>query len=99
MATAATILLDFGKQLGITVRDNKTWDVSGDPKGVLDVEGGVWKFTPTAGTELISNGLTQIVLVGWSLSATPAGGSEDGMAYLFPETSNILGSFKITLST
>lgn len=96
MATSAVLLLDFGKQLSITLHDSHLWEVSGDPKGVLSVEGGDWSFAPTAGTQLIAEGQVQIVLVGWKLVDVAPGSCEEGTAYLFPETANTLGGFKVT---
>jgi hypothetical protein len=96
MATVANVLLDFGHQIAITIRDDATWSVTGDPKGVLDLDGGPWKVTPPTGTELIGGGLTQVVLLGWTLASMPVGKTEEGAAYLFPETANTVGSFKVT---
>ncbi|MNF05212.1 hypothetical protein D3C80_2048900 [compost metagenome] len=72
--------------------------MTGDPKGVLDVDGGPWKFTPPTGTELIGGGVTQVILLGWVLSSMPVGKTEEGTAYLFPDTGNTVGLFKVTLA-
>lgn len=93
MSDTAALLLNFGgKKLTITLYNDNRWEVAGDPKGVLDAEGGSWKFSITAGTELIADGLTQIVLVGWKMSDA----ENEGTAYLFPETANTLGDFSVT---
>lgn len=96
MASTAVLLLDFGKQLTITLYDSHIWKVSGDPKGVLAVDGGDWSFAPTVGTQLIAKRHVEIVLVGWKLADLTSGASKGGIAYLFPETANTLGNFKVT---
>ncbi|EHA1068549.1 MULTISPECIES: hypothetical protein [Aeromonas] len=98
MASTAVLLLDFGKQLSITLHDSHIWEVSGDPKGVLAVEGGDWSFAPTVGTQLIAEGQVEIVFVGWKLADVTPGANNGGTAYLFPETANTLGNFKVTLA-
>lgn len=98
MASAATILLSFENDVSVTVQGNGTWYVTSDPKGVLDLDSGDWKYTVTAGTELIAGGETQVVLVGFQLSTTPPGSKEGGDAYRFPGQQNELGTFKVTVA-
>lgn len=91
MATVANVLLDFGNEVAITILNDGTWSVTGAPKVVLP-----WKVTPPTGTELIGGGLTQVVLLGWTLASMPVGKTEEGTGYLFPETANTAGSFEVT---
>ncbi|WP_260864436.1 hypothetical protein [Citrobacter sp. Marseille-Q6884] len=94
MATNAVILLHFGsKKLSITLSDHNLWQVSGDPQQVLSMDEGIWKYSVTAGTELIADGQTQIVLVGWKLTDDS---ENTGVAFLFPETANTVGDFSVT---
>lgn len=102
MATTAVLLLDFGKKLSVTLSDDHDWEVSGDPQGVLLVEGGNWSFAPTAGTQLIATDKlkdkpqVQIVLVDWKLADVTPDSGREGTAYLFPETAETLGTFTVT---
>lgn len=96
MATA-NVLITFHHQVAVTIKEDKTWSVSGDPGGLLEVEGGTWKYTPPSGTELIGGGATQIVLINWKLSSAVVGIDPDTRAFLFPGTSEqVLGSFEVT---
>lgn len=96
MASTANLLLTFENEVMVTVSGDGTWFTPGDPKGVLEKDSGFWKVTPPTGTELFADGVTQIVLLNWNLSATSPGSQEEGVAYRFPSQSNDVGSFKVT---
>lgn len=43
MATA-NVLITFSRRVAVTINEDKKWSVSSDPGGLLDVEGGIWKY-------------------------------------------------------
>lgn len=93
MATQAVLSLKFQDSLGVTVKDDGTWTVDSDPKGLIAEEGGSWRFEVDFGTRLNGANEELITLEDWNLTSAAKG--QKGQALFNPSLGHAMGDFEV----